>query len=200
MTTDLCKLASAHYVDKCPQYNHTYTPQYDALFRESRNDIKLLLEIGIGNVPLMKPLTGVDYTPGASLRMWRDYFQKAQIIGCDILKNVQFKEHNIQTFVTDQSNVDSLNKLIQNVKTFNDYADIIIDDGSHKEEHMVTSFKTLWKLVRPSGGIYVIEDVDLRFIERITNLHKEGGFTDANIKQIYRGKNQWDNFVVFQKI
>lgn len=200
MTTDLCKLAIKYYVDKCPQYNHTYTPQYDVLFSASRNDVKLLLEIGIGNVPLMKPLTGVHYTPGASLRMWRDYFQKAQIIGCDILKNVQFKEHNIQTFVTNQSNVDSLNKLIQDVKTFNEYADIIIDDGSHIQEHMVISFKTLWKLVRPSGGIYVIEDVDLHFIERIINLHKECGFTDANIKQIYRGKNHADNFVVFQKI
>lgn len=200
MATELCKLAITYYVDKCPQYNHTYTPQYDALFTSSRTDVKLLLEIGIGNIPLMTPLTGINYTPGASLRMWRDYFQNAQIIGCDILEDVQFKENNIQTFVTDQSDVSSLNILIQNIKTFNEYANIIIDDGSHQEEHMVTSFKTLWKLVKPSGGIYIIEDVRSEIIERIITLHTECGFTDANLIQIYRGNNGWDNFVAFQKI
>ena len=36
--------------------------------------------------------------------------------------------------------------------------DIIIDDGSHFQEHIFTSFNILWPFLNP-GGIYVIEDL-----------------------------------------
>lgn len=199
MATDLCKLGELHRVDKCPKYNHTYTPHYHNLLSPLRNDTKLLVEIGIGNIPLMKGLTAADYKPGASLRMWRDYFPNAQIIGCDILPDVIFEDKNIKTYVTDQSNVDSLNKLIDNVKSFGNYADIILDDGSHMEDHMVISFKTLWALVKPNG-LYIIEDVRLSFIDRISKLHEECKFIDAEHVQTYKGGGFWDNFVVFKKL
>jgi hypothetical protein len=194
--TDLCKLADIYRVDKCPKYNHTYTPEYHKLLSPLRNKTKLLLEIGIGNIPLMKGYTSSDYKPGASLRMWRDYFPNAQIIGCDILADVQFEEKNIKTFITDQSNVDSLNKLIKNIQVYGSHADIILDDGSHEEEHMVTSFKTLWKLLKP-GGLYIIEDIRLIFYDTIRNLYNE--FNDAELVQAYKGRGFGDNFVVFHK-
>ena len=131
--------------------------------------------------------------------MWCDYFPNAQIIGCDILPEVQFKETRIQTFITDQSNVDSLNNLIESLKSFGDYADIILDDGSHIEAHQVISFKTLWKFVKPNG-LYIIEDVSLSHIERISKLHEECNFIDAEHLKTYKGRNHWDNFVVFKKI
>ena len=195
METELCTLARVHYVDKCPFYHHTYTPQYHEMLQSRRGDVKLLLEIGIGNIPLMAGLTSYKYKPGASLRMWRDYFSNAQIVGCDILKDVQFTDDNITTFVTDQSSVESLNTLIENVGS----PDIILDDGSHQEEHQALSFKTLWKSLKP-GGIYIIEDVRDTWLERFEKLHFEFGFEDATIQQTYRGKNDWDdNFVAFLK-
>jgi hypothetical protein len=36
--------------------------------------------------------------------------------------------------------------------------DIIIDDGSHVNEHVITSFRTLFPYLQ-DGGIYVIEDL-----------------------------------------
>jgi hypothetical protein len=36
--------------------------------------------------------------------------------------------------------------------------DIVIDDGSHVNEHVITSFDALFGHVRP-GGLYVIEDL-----------------------------------------
>lgn len=36
--------------------------------------------------------------------------------------------------------------------------DIVIDDGSHRVDHIKVSFENLSKYVRP-GGIYVVEDV-----------------------------------------
>jgi Macrocin-O-methyltransferase (TylF) len=198
--TGLCSLAEKYYVDKCPCFvNHTYTPHYNKLLVDRRKDIRLFLEIGIGNVPLMAPLTSQNYKPGGSLRMWRDYCPNAQIVGCDILDSVLFNDERITTFQTDQSNVESLNQLIDNIRKIQPYADVILDDGSHVEEHMVTSFRTLWSLVKPNG-FYIIEDVRTSFFERIAKLNTECGFSDAKLIRKYNGKGFWDNFVVFQKI
>jgi len=198
--TELCILGEKYYVDKSPVFgSHTYTPQYHKLFSDMKNNVKLLLEIGIGNIPLMKALTCNEYKPGASLRMWQDYFSKSNIVGCDILENVLFNENRITTFQVDQNNIESLNKLINQVKKIEEYADIIIDDGSHIQEHMVTSFKELWKLVKPDGGIYIIEDIHISFIDKIINLNKECEFTDAECIYIHRGNFVMDNFVAFRK-
>ena len=142
----------------------------------------------------MQSLTNNDYKPGASLKMWRDYFNinNTQIIGCDILENVLFTDERITTFQVDQNNIESLNSLITKVKTIEEYADIIIDDGSHQEQHMITSFKELWKLLRV-GGIYIIEDINSSFVDRIINLNKE------ECIYVHRGINVMDNFVAFKK-
>jgi hypothetical protein len=147
----------------------------------------------------MRSITGEKYKPGASLRMWRDYFPNAQIIGCDILPEVMFTDKNIATFVADQSNVGSLETLISNVKKFEEFADLIVDDGSHNENHQVISFKTLWKLVKPNG-IYIIEDISMTFFDRIKNLPVEFNFKDAEIFQAYYGNSFGDNFVAFRKV
>jgi hypothetical protein len=89
--------------------------------------------------------------------------------------------------------------LINNVKTFGNNADIILDDGSHMEDHMIISFKTLWTLLKPNG-FYIIEDVRLSFIDRISKLHEECKFIDAEHIQTYKGNGFWDNFVVFKKL
>jgi len=159
-----------------------------------KKQVKLLLEIGIGNITLMKSLTKNDYKPGASLRMWRDYFNinNTQIIVCDILEDVLFSDERITTFQVDQNNVESLNSLITKVKKIEEYADIIIDDGSHQEQHMITSYNELWKLLKPKG-IYIIEDINSSFVNRIINLNK------AQCIYIHRGIDTMDNFVAFQK-
>ena len=52
--------------------------------------------------------------------------------------------------------------------------DIIIDDGSHLEEHMWVTFLEMWSQLRP-GGTYVIEDIisPNKIVERIMNGHGE---------------------------
>ena len=114
-TTELCLLAHKYYVDKCPFYNHTYTPKYHNLLNSLRKNIKKVLEIGIGNIPLMKVYTDEKYKPGGSLRMWSDYFINAHIYGCDILEDVLFNEERITTILLDQSNKDSLNKTFSRI-------------------------------------------------------------------------------------
>jgi len=194
--TELCFLGKKYAVDKSPFFgNHTYTPNYHKLLNNLRNDVESILEIGIGNIPLMSGLTNSSYKPGASLRMWQDYFPKAAIYGCDILEDVLFNEGRISTFQTDQGNEDSLNKLIGSICNI----DLIIDDGSHIQEHMVTSFKSLWKIIKP-GGLYIIEDIHISFFDRIMKLNTEFNLLDATCIMGYKGKFVSDNFVVFKKL
>ena len=196
---DLCTLAKSYGVDKCPAICHSYTPAYHTILKGLRDTTKLVLEIGIGNTPLMVPIVGRTYKPGASLRMWRDYFPSAQILGCDILESVLFKEERIDTVVADQSNEESLNALRAYTKTFGEYVDLIVDDGSHVVEHMRLSFKVLWASIRP-GGLYIIEDIQAKHLEQFKVLHTDLGFTDAELVYTHLGKNHWDSFVVFRKV
>jgi len=194
--TELCILGYKYAVDKSPFFsNHTYTPQYHKLLHDIRNNVEILLEIGIGNIPLMQKLTNSSYKPGASLRMWRDYFLNAQVIGCDILESVLFTEERISTFILDQSNEESLKNLIDKIEK---KVDIIIDDGSHIQEHMVKSFNILWKIIKPNG-LYIIEDIHISFFDRIMNLNKELSFFDAECIMCYKGEFVSDNFIVFKK-
>jgi hypothetical protein len=198
--TDLCLIGEKYLVDKCPKLNHSYTPVYHELLKEYRNTSETVLEIGIGNYPLMSSLVGPKYVPGASLRMWRDYFTKANVYGCDIDPSTFFTDDRIQTYFADQSNEQSLEALFHNVKQHSkkETIDFIIDDGSHIVSHMKTTFKTLWKYVSP-GGIYIIEDIQLKDLNLFKSLYLELGFTDAECIHIHKGKNNWDAFVAFKK-
>jgi hypothetical protein len=199
--TPLCILAEKYLVDKCPHINHTYTPTYNSILDPLRNTTTLFLEIGIGNAPLMAPIVGIEYKPGASLRMWRDYFPNATIVGCDIMESVLFHdEERIKTFYADQSNPESLLSLVKHtIQPPNTYIDIILDDGSHFVEHQIVSFKTLWEFVRPNGGLYIIEDILTSSVEILKNLPLYLNFTDAEVTRIYNDGRDAHGFIVFRK-
>lgn len=148
--TPLCELAKKYGTDKFPWY----TPFYHLLLGQ-RNDICRVLEIGIGTPEAMKHVTG--YKPGASLRMWRDYFSRAQVYGLDVDARVLFSEERIKTAQADQSDPAALYRAVWPF-TSSDF-DLIVDDGSHDPEHQVTTFNTLFPLVA-EGGLYIIEDVN----------------------------------------
>ncbi len=192
--TELCALAEKYGVDKCPKIFHTYTPEYHATLHPYRSSFSKFVEIGIGNVPLMRPIIGESYRPGASLRMWRDYFSNCQIIGCDILPEVMFTEERINTYLVDQSKEDSLTTFGEQI----DACDVILDDGSHIKSHMILSFRTLWKYIKP-GGFYIIEDIKRPDLGEFEQLATVSGFNDAKLIKSHNGRNDWDSFVIFQK-
>jgi 23S rRNA U2552 (ribose-2'-O)-methylase RlmE/FtsJ len=195
--TELCKLGYKYAVDKSPYFgNHTYTPHYHDLFKNIRNQIEICVEIGIGNTKLMTPITNEKYIPGASLRMWRDYFINAQIIGVDILDSVQFSEERISTYIVDQSSIESLENLICKIGS---QVDMIIDDGSHIKDDMIKSYAILWKIIKPNG-FYIIEDINSLYFDEIKNLPNELNLIDAKCILAYKGNFQDDNFIVFKKI
>jgi len=72
---DLTEIARRTSTDKWGV--HFYTPHYERHLSHLRDSSFVLLEIGVGGYAR-------DRQGGASLRMWKRYFQQAQIVGLDL--------------------------------------------------------------------------------------------------------------------
>jgi hypothetical protein len=147
---------------------HNYIPGYTELFEKKRNNVKKMLEIGIGSVEngQMSGVINYGYKTGNSLKCWKEYFPNATIYGVDIYEHNELNTENIIIFKADQSNQTDLTNIIENI---NDCLDIIIDDGSHLGEHQVFSFLFLNKWLS-KDGIYVIEDIQPKNIDKFLDL------------------------------
>jgi len=157
-TTPLCQLAVKYGTDK--RLYHTYTPYYYELLKDHK--VELMLEIGVGTPNAMVTSDGSVYQTGASLRMWRDFFPKAQVIGVDNDPVGMITDDRISTILCDQHNIGELWNRIPRTMTF----DLIVDDGSHLPDDQVVTATVLWPLLR-LGGIYIIEDVAYPWIREI---------------------------------
>ena len=136
---------------------HTYTDYYSTLFDHCREHVLNVFECGLGtNNPEFRSNMGIHGRPGASLRMWRDYFPQAEIVGADIDAGVLFTESRIQTFQVDQTDPQSIADLWHQVNV--ELFDLMIDDGLHEFDAGSCLFThSIHKLA--ANGIYIIEDV-----------------------------------------
>ena len=120
---------------------HSYIDYYEAVLAPYRNKRCLtLLEIGVAT--------------GASLLLWKRYFDDAVVIGVDIDLSQLWPnvvQPGIWVFHGDATD-ESILRMLPGKH------DIIIDDGSHDWRHQARSFWLLSSRVKP-GGLYVIEDV-----------------------------------------
>jgi len=135
---------------------HTYTRVYADLFSKHKDQELVLFECGIGtNNPNLVSSMGANGRPGASLRVWRDYFPKSTIYGADIDSSTLFTEDRIFTGYMDQTNPESIKGFWEK---YDIYPNIIIDDGLHRFSAGVTLFENSFNRLTP-GGVYIIEDV-----------------------------------------
>lgn len=141
----LAKLATIFGTDKWGL--HWYAQHYERHFAPLRWKRVTLLEIGIGGDE--DPIAG-----GASLRSWKWFFPRGQIVGVDIYDKKAHEARRIRTFCGSQADPEFLRSVIAEIGN----PHIIIDDGSHRNDHVITTFKVLFPLLR-DGGIYVIEDM-----------------------------------------
>jgi cephalosporin hydroxylase len=72
---------------------------------------------------------------------------------------------------------------------------MILDDGSHKYEHMLLSMQTLDMYVAP-GGYYIIEDIEIHLINDLINSIPN---TYEHIHTHY-GNDNWDNYIILRKL
>lgn len=137
-----------------------YTPTYSKLFEPIQDKVTSILEIGLGTLNPEIPSSFAGniqhfdfYKPGGSLRVWRDYFSKAQVYGIDIAKDCMFNEERIKTFLFDSSEKEYCDYYLDNLEF-----DIIIDDGNHDPKYQVKTLRNLFSKLK-EGGIYIIEDI-----------------------------------------
>ena len=130
-------------------YIHSYIPIYDNLFETFKDSHIKLLEIGVEQ--------------GGSLKLWHDYFSKADIYGVDINTVPDWLNEfdRIKTF-----NIDAYKK--ENLYIYNNlYFDIIIDDGPHTLESMKFCAR-YYSNILVKNGLLIIEDIPVyEWIEEI---------------------------------
>ena len=136
---------------------HSYTDFYSRTYSHCRSSVRKIFECGLGtNNPALPSSMGLAGKPGASLRMWRDYFPQAKIYGGDIDREILFQEERIKTFWLDQLDPQAIAAFFK--QTGEDGFDLMIDDGLHTFEGGTTLFAhSIARL--GDTGIYVIEDV-----------------------------------------
>ena len=151
ISRNLTLLARLYGTDKAG--SHLYTKHYANHFRKFKNKSINLLEIGVGGYD--NPIDG-----GNSLRMWKKYFPFGKIYSIDIFDKSALQEDRIRIFQGSQVDREFLEKITNEIGDL----DIIIDDGSHFNEHIIESFKILFPKLK-DGGVYAIEDIQTSYWE-----------------------------------
>ena len=119
-----------------------YFPIYESHLLPWRNKDIFVLEIGVAG--------------GGSAQMWNRFFgPRAKVVGIDIDPKCAEHEHfGVSVRIGDQSDPIFLQKIIDEFG----YPDIVIDDGSHRMEHVLATFQFLYPKV-PKNGVYFVEDM-----------------------------------------
>jgi hypothetical protein len=138
----LTEIANKYTSDKGTEHyeKHGYTEGY-AHYIPEEGEFNLL-EIGIWH--------------GDSIKMWNEYNPQLNIdavdINMDVYNYIQDSE-KVKIHIGDQADHSFLANVVGD-KTY----DFIVDDGSHRSQDIIDSFKFLYDYVKP-GGYYFIEDL-----------------------------------------
>lgn len=153
-----------------------------------------LLEIGLG--------CNMNYGPGSSARLWRTLFPRADLwmadsnAACVAKHRATLDAQGISVLVGDQGNLTTLRRWLE-ISGGGFHA--VIDDGSHVNSHILTTFRELWGAVLPgghyfiedlqlgrhavwddSGGLTVMSDVIASWVDQKLIPYQEGGFRNGN--------------------
>ena len=161
----MASLCDRYRTDKCDHW-HNFIEVYSRVFAPYRSSATKVFEIGILN--------------GASHRMWKAYFDRAEVYGMDIKDCSYLEDEGIHTFIADQANREMLQDFIDK---YEGGYDIILDDGGHYMNHQQVSFGFLFEHLKP-GGIYVLEDVHTSLPEFYPNFGVNEKGTNSTLHMI----------------
>ena len=137
---NLHEIGLKHNTDKATYHNFC-----DFYQKELPKNPKRILEIGVMD--------------GASLKMWKEYYPKAEVIGIDIKEPQEI--NGALWLKVDATDINALKDLGK--------FDIIIDDGSHLTKEQQISFNYLFENSLNKGGYYVMEDLHTSFVDSYIN-------------------------------
>ena len=182
---------------------HHYFPVYEDHFARYVNRPVLFLEIGCGQ--------------GGSLKMWKNYFGPfARIVGIDINPACkQYEEDQISVRIGDQSDQVFLESVYREFGEF----DIVLDDGSHRMEHIKASFSYLYPKVS-ENGVYMVEDLHAAYweefgggfkktdsfiefakdcVDKLNVQHARGALPECKFSRSTQSMHFYDSMVIFEK-
>jgi hypothetical protein len=149
LSMDLTRLAQEFGSDKWGV--HRYTPHYERHLGHMRDREMLVVELGIGGYAR-------ERQGGASLRMWKWFFPRAQVVGVDIAGKSFVNEPRITAYQGSQTDRRLMRRIVRRFGP----PTVVIDDGSHRPAHVIKSFGILFPMLA-DGGLYVIEDIQTSY-------------------------------------
>ena len=165
---------------------------------------------------------------GASAAAFSKFFPNAKIFCLDIhISKFIYTSKKIKVFGLDATKEKSVKKFFKkiNISSDQEYFDIIIDDGSHKQDDILHALNILFKSLK-SKGFYIIEDYkhmnfikhlrvpnELKIDELIEKIKKKKIFKSRILKlnfqkelftkiktiNYYKGLSKISNIVFFKK-
>lgn len=111
-----------------------------------------------------RPLTlmEIGVLDGGSLRLWRRLFPQAELHALDIDPRCAAFAGETGARITIGSQADA--RVLEDwFRSAAAPPDVLLDDGSHRMDHIVLSFRTLFPLMKP-GSTYVVEDIGTSYM------------------------------------
>ncbi|MFE1602571.1 class I SAM-dependent methyltransferase [Methylobacterium sp. ID0610] len=139
-----------------------YLDAYDRHLARYRGRPVRFLEIGVNH--------------GGSLQVWRRYLgPQAVIHGLDIdPRCADVGGPDVTIHIGSQADTALLRRIVEAMGG----VDVVIDDGSHRSEHQIATFETLYPLMAPDG-VYAVEDVHCSYWREIGGgLRAPGAFME----------------------
>ena len=145
---------------------HGYTKIYEEIFKDSKDSNINYLEVGVFQ--------------GRKLATFSDYFPNGKIYGVDLsvkefelmkstlIEMGAFSNNNLMSVLPgDSTDISTWDQKINDYPMF----DIILDDGLHRPDAQHKTLINFWNKLKP-GGIYIIEDIQYQFIDKLIALLK----------------------------
>jgi hypothetical protein len=131
--------------------HHNYLHHYEQHLTEYRHEPITFIECGIG---------GYEYKDrgGQSLRMWREWFSCAKVVGFDLYDKTGINIEGVEIYQGSQDDREFLTAMINVVGQ----PTIFIDDGSHHCDLTLKTFEIVFPALK-SKGWYVLEDIEGSF-------------------------------------
>lgn len=161
------ELALRYDCDKA--IDHDYASFYAGIFGAVTTEKPRMLEIGVGGYA--DPFAG-----GASAQLWSNLLSEWSIIAIDVSHKELTWPDRVTFARADQNDPGQLQQIGEKYGPF----DVIIDDGSHINQHVRTSLSSLFPYLTESG-FYVIEDVQTSYLPRYGGSLSRDTETTANL-------------------
>lgn len=180
-----------------------YFDIYERHFARFRDRPIKMLEIGVHG--------------GGSLDMWKAYLHPdSTIVGIDIQPEcAQYASKNVEIHIGSQDDAEFLTEVADQYGQF----DIVLDDGSHVNSHVIKTFEVLYPRV-VSDGVFMVEDMHTSYwpkfggglrregtfiefaknkIDEINASHVRGDFEATDVSRTTDSIAFYDSVVVFEK-